>query len=46
MYRRIKILTYDCKCERCGHKWMAYEKLPIACAKCKTKSWKTKSKEK
>jgi predicted Zn-ribbon and HTH transcriptional regulator len=33
-----KATVYDCTCERCGHKWLAF-KLPTACAKCKSRSW-------
>jgi len=44
MYKKIKISVYNCKCERCGHKWVANEKIPISCAKCKTRSWNTKRK--
>ena len=45
MYKKIKIDAYDCMCERCGHEWLAYTKLPIACANCKTRSWNIKPKK-
>jgi Zn finger protein HypA/HybF involved in hydrogenase expression len=46
MYKKIRIDAYNCRCERCNHKWIAYEKPPIACAKCKTRSWNIKPKNK
>ena len=39
MYKQVKINAYDCKCERCGHKWRAHENVPVSCAKCKSRSW-------
>jgi hypothetical protein len=38
--RRTKRTVYDCRCERCGHSWLAL-KLPTACASCKSRSWRT-----
>jgi hypothetical protein len=39
--RRTKRTVYDCRCERCGHSWLAL-KLPTACASCKSRSWNVK----
>ena len=36
--RRTKRTVHECKCERCGHKWVAL-KLPTSCASCKSRSW-------
>lgn len=36
--RRTRRVVHECKCERCGHKWLAF-KLPVACARCKSRSW-------
>jgi predicted Zn-ribbon and HTH transcriptional regulator len=36
--RRVKRLVHECKCERCGHTWVAF-KLPKACANCKQTGW-------
>lgn len=36
---------YKCKCERCQWEWIS-DKLPNACARCKTTAWNSKKKEK
>jgi len=38
MYKIISVKRYKCNCERCNHEWNS-DNLPIACAKCKSRSW-------
>ena len=45
MYKLIFVKRYKCNCERCNYNWFA-DKLPIACAKCKSRSWDVLKKEK
>ncbi len=37
-YKKITKEMYDCTCERCDHNWVT-EKLPNACARCKSTAW-------
>jgi len=45
MYKLISVKRYKCNCERCNHNWFS-DKLPIACARCKSRSWNVQKKEK
>jgi len=38
MYKKIKVIKYECKCERCNHIWES-SMIPNACAKCKSTAW-------
>ena len=38
-----EIKVYECKCERCEHKWITRgTESPIVCPKCKSPYWKNK----
>jgi hypothetical protein len=41
--RAAKATVYRCKCERCGHAWIAM-KPPLRCAGCKSPYWDRKPK--
>jgi len=35
-----EIKLFECKCERCGHKWITRnQEIPIVCPKCKNPYW-------
>lgn len=44
-YKVIKKEMYSCKCEVCEHEWLS-DRLPNACAKCKTSAWNGYKKDK
>ena len=36
---KVKVVVYECTCERCTHKWTSRVGDPKRCPKCKTPYW-------